>query len=116
MDRLCDDPTVLELEALSADMPGKGESSFFRILIYTISKQELSLLFRVYRFVLFRARTVSMIPFNSAAAPGVAVKELVDFCDSVAFCLSKGLAVPIGSMLAGNRDFMKEARLLKAAL
>jgi len=51
--------------------------------------------------------------FNSSAALGVDVKELVDFCDSVAVCLSKGLAAPIGSILAGNREFIKEARRIK---
>jgi threonine aldolase len=54
--------------------------------------------------------------FNSAVALGVKVSELVDFCDAVAFCLSKGLAAPIGSILAGSRDFMKEARRVKQRL
>ena len=54
--------------------------------------------------------------FNSAASLGVEVTELVDFCDSVAFCLSKGLAAPIGSILAGSRDFMREARRVKQRL
>jgi threonine aldolase len=54
--------------------------------------------------------------FNSAVALGVGVKELVDFCEAVAFCLSKGLAAPIGSILAGDRDFMKEARRVKQRL
>jgi threonine aldolase len=54
--------------------------------------------------------------FNSAAALGVEASELVDFCDAVAFCLSKGLAAPIGSILAGDRDFMKEARRVKQRL
>ena len=54
--------------------------------------------------------------FNSAVALGVDVRELVDFCDAVAFCLSKGLAAPIGSILAGSRDFMREARRVKQRL
>jgi threonine aldolase len=54
--------------------------------------------------------------FNSAVALGVDVKELVDFCDSVAFCLSKGLCAPVGSILAGSRDFMREARRVKQRL
>jgi threonine aldolase len=29
------------------------------------------------------------------------------------FCLSKGLGAPIGSMLAGDREFIREARRLK---
>jgi threonine aldolase len=54
--------------------------------------------------------------FNSAVALGVDVRELVDFCEAVSFCLSKGLAAPIGSILAGDRDFMKEARRVKQRL
>ncbi len=54
--------------------------------------------------------------FNSAAALGVDVRDLVGFCDTVAFCLSKGLAAPIGSLLAGERHFMKEARRVKQRL
>jgi threonine aldolase len=54
--------------------------------------------------------------FNSAAALGVDVKDLVDFCDTVAFYLSKGLAAPIGSILTGDRYFMKEARRVKQRL
>ena len=29
------------------------------------------------------------------------------------FCLSKGLGAPIGSILAGDREFIREARRLK---
>jgi len=54
--------------------------------------------------------------FNSAVALDVDVKDLVDFCDAAAFCLSKGLAAPIGSILAGDRNFMKEARRVKQRL
>src|SRR5512143_422733 len=43
--------------------------------------------------------------FNSAAAQNVSVKDLVAPADSVMFCLSKGLAAPIGSMLVGTRKF-----------
>jgi len=51
--------------------------------------------------------------FNSAVALKVDVKDLLDFCDSVALCLSKGLAAPIGSILAGSKDFIYEARRVK---
>src|SRR6266540_3782062 len=36
--------------------------------------------------------------FNSAAAQNISVKELVESADSIMFCLSKGLAAPLGSM------------------
>jgi threonine aldolase len=54
--------------------------------------------------------------FNTAVALGAEVRDLVDFCDAAAFCLSKGLAAPIGSILAGDRDFMGEARRVKQRL
>ena len=47
--------------------------------------------------------------FNAATALGVDVRELTAPVDSVMFSLSKGLAAPIGSILAGSRDFIEEA-------
>lgn len=48
--------------------------------------------------------------FNAAVALGQPVAELVAPVDSVMFCLSKGLAAPVGSLLVGSRDFIAEAR------
>lgn len=48
--------------------------------------------------------------FNAAAALGTSAAEIAARVDSVMFCLSKGLCAPIGSMLAGPRDFIVEAR------
>lgn len=48
--------------------------------------------------------------FNAAMSLKVDVKEITKNCDSVMFCLSKGLCAPIGSILAGSRDFIKRAR------
>jgi threonine aldolase len=47
--------------------------------------------------------------FNAAAALGTTAAELVRGCDTVMFCLSKGLAAPVGSMLLGSRDLIEEA-------
>jgi threonine aldolase len=41
---------------------------------------------------------------------GVSVRELTRDADSVSFCLSKGLAAPVGSMVCGSRQFIAEAR------
>lgn len=49
--------------------------------------------------------------FNAAAALEISVAELARRCDSVQFCLSKGLGAPVGSMLVGSADFIKEARV-----
>ncbi|MCD6290341.1 MAG: low-specificity L-threonine aldolase [Anaerolineae bacterium] len=48
--------------------------------------------------------------FNAAIALGVDVKELVADVDSVMFCLSKGLAAPVGSVVCGTREFIAQAR------
>jgi threonine aldolase len=54
--------------------------------------------------------------FNAAVAQDVSVKELVEPADSVMFCLSKGLAAPVGSMVAGTDKFVARARHLRKML
>ena len=48
--------------------------------------------------------------FNAAVALGVDPSQLVENCDSVNVCLSKGLAAPVGSVLAGSAEFVARAR------
>ncbi|MDR0689601.1 MAG: DegT/DnrJ/EryC1/StrS family aminotransferase [Spirochaetaceae bacterium] len=48
--------------------------------------------------------------FNAALALGVEAREIAARTDSVMFCLSKGLCAPVGSLLAGPGDFVREAR------
>lgn len=48
--------------------------------------------------------------FNAAVALKVDAKEITACCDSVMFCISKGLCSPIGSLLCGSSDFINEAR------
>lgn len=48
--------------------------------------------------------------FNAATALNVDVKEITKYTDSVTFCLSKGLASPVGSILCGSKDFIQKAR------
>lgn len=47
--------------------------------------------------------------FNAASYLKVDVKEITKYCDSIMFCLSKGLCAPVGSILAGSKDFIKKA-------
>ncbi len=54
--------------------------------------------------------------FNSAVAQNVSVKKIVEPADSVMFCLSKGLAAPIGSMLVGTQKFITRARHIRKML
>lgn len=48
--------------------------------------------------------------FNAAAALGVDVRVLTGPCDTIMFCLSKGLGAPVGSILCGRADLIAEAR------
>ncbi len=54
--------------------------------------------------------------FNAAVAHGCAVKELVRQPDSVQFCLSKGLAAPVGSLVCGSAEFIAQARRYRKML
>jgi threonine aldolase len=48
--------------------------------------------------------------FNAASHLKTTAKEISSYCDSVTFCLSKGLCAPIGSIVAGSKDFIDKAR------
>ncbi len=45
--------------------------------------------------------------WNAAVATGVTERELAAGFDSVSVCLSKGLGAPVGSVVAGSRDFIR---------
>jgi threonine aldolase len=51
--------------------------------------------------------------FNAAVALGDSVARMTRGCDSVMFCLSKGLGAPVGSMLLGSRAFIEKARVYR---
>jgi threonine aldolase len=48
--------------------------------------------------------------FNAATKLGVPVERLAGYADSVCFSLSKGLGCPVGSVLTGSKEFIREAR------
>ena len=48
--------------------------------------------------------------FNAAVALGIPAKEIAATADTVTFCLSKGLACPIGSIFCGSDEDVEEAR------
>ena len=54
--------------------------------------------------------------FNAAVALGADVKQLTRSVDSVSFCLSKGLAGPVGSVVCGSKDFVAQARRIRKML
>ena len=51
--------------------------------------------------------------FNAAVASGVDVSEYTCGADTLMFCVSKGLGAPIGSLVCGTREHIREARRLK---
>ena len=53
--------------------------------------------------------------YNAAVALGVAPSLLVRGADSVSLCLSKGLGAPVGSLIAGTMEFVREARRARKA-
>jgi len=54
--------------------------------------------------------------FNACAVTGADVADYAAETDAMMFCLSKGLGAPIGSVLAGEAEFVREARRLKVLL
>jgi len=53
--------------------------------------------------------------WNASVAAGIPVKEYASHFDSISCCLSKGLGAPVGSIIAGSKDFIKEAYRIRKA-
>jgi len=51
--------------------------------------------------------------FNAAASLDLPVSRLSEKCDTVMFCLSKGLGAPVGSILCGDADSIRQARVVR---
>jgi threonine aldolase len=47
--------------------------------------------------------------WNASVETGTSVGEYASHFDSISCCLSKGLGAPVGSMIAGSNEFIKEA-------
>lgn len=47
--------------------------------------------------------------FNASTELGIEPQKITQYVDSVAFCLSKGLGTPAGSMLCGTREVIAQA-------
>jgi threonine aldolase len=54
--------------------------------------------------------------WNASVASGVPVHEYAAEVDALMFCFSKGLGAPIGSVLCGPADFIREARRVRVQL
>lgn len=53
---------------------------------------------------------------NASVALNTAPSELASVADSVTFCLSKGLAAPVGSVVVGDEAFIHRARRVRKML
>lgn len=53
--------------------------------------------------------------WNASVATGISPSKYASYFDSVSCCLSKGLGAPIGSVIAGTKDFIKEAFRIRKA-
>jgi threonine aldolase len=51
--------------------------------------------------------------WNAIVASGIPAREWTKHFDSVSVCFSKGLGAPVGSALAGPRDFVARARMIR---
>ncbi|HVL87229.1 MAG TPA: GntG family PLP-dependent aldolase [Candidatus Thermoplasmatota archaeon] len=54
--------------------------------------------------------------FNAAAALGVDPARIAEHADSLMFCFSKGLGAPVGSVVCGSAEFVREAERARALL
>jgi threonine aldolase len=54
--------------------------------------------------------------FNALAESGNTTLEIGQTFDSISICLSKGLGAPVGSLLIGNKDFIKQAKRLRKSM
>lgn len=54
--------------------------------------------------------------FNASAVTGIPIKRYASQFDSLMFCFSKGLGAPIGSIIAGTKDFIVRAHRIRKML
>ena len=53
--------------------------------------------------------------WNASVETGIPVKEYASHFDTISCCLSKGLGAPVGSIIGGSMDFIKEAFRIRKA-
>ncbi len=54
--------------------------------------------------------------WNASVASGIDPATLASTCDTLTFCISKGLGAPVGSLLCGSVEFIEEARHIRKML
>jgi len=53
--------------------------------------------------------------WNASVAAGIPVREYAKHFDTISCCLSKGLGAPVGSIIGGSKEFIKEAFRVRKA-
>ncbi len=53
--------------------------------------------------------------WNASVATGISLKEFAKHFDSVSLCFSKGLGAPVGSIVAGDEEFIDRAHYYRKA-
>ncbi|WP_413723777.1 low-specificity L-threonine aldolase [Sodalis sp. RH16] len=48
--------------------------------------------------------------FNAAVALNVPLTDISQYCDTLTICLSKGLGAPVGSLLCGGEDYIRQEK------
>jgi len=54
--------------------------------------------------------------FNALVETGETTQQMGALFDSISICLSKGLGAPVGSLLIGNQDFIRQARRFRKVM
>lgn len=82
--------------------------------IYTL--EEMKVLSELARAQGLRIHLDGARLFNALVETGDSTLDTGQLFDSLSICLSKGLGAPVGSLLIGGRDFIKQARRFRKAL
>ena len=96
---------VLALENTNA----QGGGSYYRL-------EEAEALGRVAQRLGLKVHMDGARLFNACAAGGYEPARAAAFCDTICFCLSKGLGAPVGSVLAASKDLIARAARLRKML
>jgi len=118
----------LDLAALRADLELPGDPHFAEPAVVTIENTHnrcggeavpLAHMASVAELARRRGLPVHLDGarvFNAALALETTPRAIAGHADTVSFCLSKGLAAPVGSLLCGSREFVERARRIRKTL
>ena len=97
-------PTLLSLENTHNTAGGK---------VYPL--EEFAAVAAVAREMGLRVHLDGARLFNAQKATGIPAREWCEHADTISVCSSKGLGAPVGSLLAGDEETIREARRARKA-